>query len=123
MWDLLGAGLEPVSPALAGGFLTPAPPGSPVWLLSVGIVPQGPSMLEHTSAFHSFLLPSIIPLYGYLSVLQLMDMGYFTVLAVMNSAAMTFRCRCSRGKMSSCLLGDPGVELPGWVAFLFEISL
>ena len=27
MWDLPGAGLEPVSPALAGGFLTTAPPG------------------------------------------------------------------------------------------------
>ena len=29
MWDLPGPGLEPVSPALAGGFLTPAPPGKP----------------------------------------------------------------------------------------------
>ncbi|KAJ8782467.1 hypothetical protein J1605_010175 [Eschrichtius robustus] len=27
MWDLLGPGLEPVSPALAGGFLTTGPPG------------------------------------------------------------------------------------------------
>ena len=27
MWDLLGPGLEPVSPALAGRFLTTAPPG------------------------------------------------------------------------------------------------
>ena len=26
MWDLHGPGLEPVSPALAGGFLTTAPP-------------------------------------------------------------------------------------------------
>ena len=31
MWDLPGPGLEPVSPALAGGFLNTAPPGkSPV---------------------------------------------------------------------------------------------
>ena len=29
MWDLPGPGLEPVSPALAGGFLTTAPPGEP----------------------------------------------------------------------------------------------
>ena len=29
MWDPLGPGLEPVSPALAGGFLTTAPPGEP----------------------------------------------------------------------------------------------
>ena len=27
MWDLPGPGLEPVSPALTGGFLTTAPPG------------------------------------------------------------------------------------------------
>ena len=27
MWDLPGPGLEPVSPALAGGFLTTTPPG------------------------------------------------------------------------------------------------
>ena len=29
MWDLPGPGLEPVSPALAGGFLATAPPGKP----------------------------------------------------------------------------------------------
>ena len=29
MWDLPGPGLEPVSPALAGGFSTSAPPGEP----------------------------------------------------------------------------------------------
>ena len=29
MWDLPGPGLEPVSPALAGEFLTTAPPGKP----------------------------------------------------------------------------------------------
>ena len=30
MWDLPGPGLEPMSPALAGGFLTTAPPGKPL---------------------------------------------------------------------------------------------
>ena len=30
MWDLPGPGLELVSRALAGGFLTTAPPGSPL---------------------------------------------------------------------------------------------
>ena len=29
MWDRPGPGLEPVSPALAGGFLTTASPGKP----------------------------------------------------------------------------------------------
>ena len=27
MWDLPGPGLEPMTPALAGGFLTTVPPG------------------------------------------------------------------------------------------------
>ena len=27
MWDLPGSGIKPVSPALAGGFLTLVPPG------------------------------------------------------------------------------------------------
>ena len=30
MWDLPRPGLEPVSPTLAGGFLTTVPPGKPV---------------------------------------------------------------------------------------------
>ena len=29
MWDVPGPGHEPVSPALAGGFLTTVPPGKP----------------------------------------------------------------------------------------------
>ena len=29
MWDLPGPGIEPMSPALAGGFLTTVPPGKP----------------------------------------------------------------------------------------------
>ena len=32
MWDLPGPGLEPTSPALAGGFLTTAPPGKSSFL-------------------------------------------------------------------------------------------
>ena len=30
MWDLPGSGIEPVSPALAGGFFTTEPPGKPI---------------------------------------------------------------------------------------------
>ena len=29
MWDLPGPGIEPASPALAGGFFTTEPPGKP----------------------------------------------------------------------------------------------
>ena len=35
MWDLPRPGLEPVSPALAGGFSTPAPPGKPPELITI----------------------------------------------------------------------------------------
>ena len=31
MWNLLQTGMEPVSPALAGGFLSTVPQGSPQW--------------------------------------------------------------------------------------------
>ena len=34
MWDLPGPGLEPVSPALAGGFSTTAPPGKAQTILN-----------------------------------------------------------------------------------------
>ena len=34
MWDLPRPGLEPVSPALAGGFLTPVPSGKPETVFS-----------------------------------------------------------------------------------------
>ena len=37
MWDLPKPGLEPVSPALAGRFLTTAPPGKPLqYLFMIG---------------------------------------------------------------------------------------
>ena len=38
MWDLPGPGHEPVSPALAGGFLTTAPPGKPRAFLIICII-------------------------------------------------------------------------------------
>ena len=44
MWDLPGQGLEPVSPAMAGGFLTTAPPGKPL-LNCFGFVFAGPFLL------------------------------------------------------------------------------
>ena len=37
MWDLPGPGLEPVSPALAGGFLTTEPPGKS-WTTNINSV-------------------------------------------------------------------------------------
>ena len=44
MWDLPGPGLEPVSPALAGGFLTTEPPGKPD-RYGFNVVGGGPSWI------------------------------------------------------------------------------
>ena len=33
MWDIPGPGLKPVSPALAGGFLTTEPPGKSLFII------------------------------------------------------------------------------------------
>ena len=40
MWDLPRPGLKPVSPALAGGFSTTAPPGKPETNLFILFLPQ-----------------------------------------------------------------------------------
>ena len=43
MWDLPGPGIEPVSPALTGEFLTNEPPGmSDVVVLNHGFKERGP---------------------------------------------------------------------------------
>ena len=57
MWDLPGPGLEPVSPALAGGFLTTEPPGKPqksfisrMWLAFLAYISVGqfwPTSRQH----------------------------------------------------------------------------
>ena len=47
MWDLPGPGLQPKSLALAGGFLTTAPPGkSPVLLLNVSQIKYVRSQID-----------------------------------------------------------------------------
>ena len=45
MWDLPRPGLEPVSPALAGGFLTTAPPGKSSAITLIVISVYGMSFL------------------------------------------------------------------------------
>ena len=63
MWDLPGPGLEPVSPALADGFLTTAPPGKSrcrVYFQPFAhcVAPPGPGPLIHSTEAHAthFLL-------------------------------------------------------------------
>ena len=48
MWDLPGPGIEPVSPALAGGFFTAKPPGKPREMLFVSL---SPGFLEGEDVF------------------------------------------------------------------------
>ena len=62
MWDLPGPGLEPVSPALAGGFLTTVPPGKSLSLVDLMV------MLTLTVVFVKS------PMLSYLSFLLLVTM-------------------------------------------------
>ena len=74
MWDLLGPGIKPTSPALAGGFLTTAPPGkSCVHIFCVNI------------CFHFFWVDIWVELLGHMVTLCLMfwvtDKLFFKVAA------------------------------------------
>ena len=67
MWDLPGPGIEPVPPALAGGFLTIAPPGkSLTCFLSLKAVKQlnswkGPlGSLARESVFQLEVVTSVL---------------------------------------------------------------
>ena len=66
MWDLPRPGLEPVSPALAGGFSTTAPPGKPskffinlfifyfcFWLHRVFVAARGLSLVAASGGYSS----------------------------------------------------------------------
>ena len=62
MWDLPGPGLEPVSPALAGGFLTTAPPGKSLsnsleWSLPCLFNPINAVFLWHCPSFLTLTIP------------------------------------------------------------------
>ena len=64
MWDLPGPGLEPVSPALAGGFLTTAPPGKSL-LFSVFVFAQLPGYF-----FNLILSTTLLVFYFILLILS-----------------------------------------------------
>ena len=55
MWDLPGAGLKPMSPALAGGFLTTAPPGKSLIFVSDFKIHKRPQILPRTCFYAYFL--------------------------------------------------------------------
>ena len=43
LWDLPGPGIEPMSPAMAGGFLSTVPPGKSIYFPFLKIFVQGSS--------------------------------------------------------------------------------
>ena len=61
MWDLPGPGIKPMSPALAGGFLSTAPPGKSLSTLHLTVVSlQSPLIYNSSSAFLYKYLPFFI---------------------------------------------------------------
>ena len=53
MWDLPGPGLERLSPALAGGFLTTVPPGKPLIVIFTFV-----NNSKHLMITSVFIMPS-----------------------------------------------------------------
>ena len=52
MWDLPGPGIEPVSPALAGGFLTAEPQEKPCrWILNHWTTMEAQFLINYISKF------------------------------------------------------------------------
>ena len=72
MWDLPGPGLEPVSPALAGGFLTTAPPGKPLKSNFFISLPRGKEdsdpefVVYQFYAFTLYVLVTVLFIYIYI---------------------------------------------------------
>ena len=62
MWDLPGPGLEPVSPALVGGFLTTAPPGEhPLCVLVLCLSPPYPQPPPWATVDFFFIVSIVLP--------------------------------------------------------------
>ena len=69
MWDLPGPGLEPVSPELAGRFLTTAPPGKPasnflintlLWRISTTYKGRENSVMNPLPTFNNYELQQLL---------------------------------------------------------------
>ena len=81
MWDLPGPGLEPVSPALAGGFLTTASPGKPYFWAFYSV------LLINVSVFRP--VPCCFGYYSFCSMFWNQVMWWLQFCFV-------FACVCSR---------------------------
>ena len=79
MWDPPGPGLEPVSPALAGGFLATAPPGKP---------PNLPFKVKHfLENYNNYFLAFLcwyfsIKKYSFISFMNFMAFFFFLIILV-----------------------------------------
>ena len=90
MWDLPRPGLEPVSPALAGGFSTTAPPGKPpglilfsvMWSSFIFIVVYSISLSEYITIYLSILLLNF----------GLLQFGFLANNVAMNILVNVFHC-------------------------------
>ena len=114
MWDLPGPGLEPVSPASAGGFFTTAPPGE-----SLVYCFQRSFMLLCESVLHSFFIVewySVVmnmPHFAY-SLISWWVCGPFPLFGSYEWAAVNIVYRFLCGRLISFLLRlFLRVELPG----------
>ena len=61
MWDLPGPGIEPVSLALAGGFLTIGPPEKSLLFFISTVATLVQALMNFCLGFCSGLLPELIP--------------------------------------------------------------
>ena len=80
MWDLPGPGLERVSPALAGGLLTTAPPGKP-----------GKIFLKHVTALGDGI---VVGSFDYSYFVDCIGMFRFLVPASWICTAVDLHCCC-----------------------------
>ena len=90
MWDLPGPGLEPMLPALAGGFLTTAPPGksqiivmfSPVVFLFYAKNPYLALKLHTVNHYIIIHLDSAVYTAKFIVLLSFNFLSYFEVSAL-----------------------------------------
>ena len=82
MWDLCGPGLEPVSPPLAGGFLTTVPPGKPLFVsfsnsfISVLQFSEYRSFASLGRFIPRYFIPFDLRVNGVFSLISLSDLSF-----------------------------------------------
>ena len=106
MWDLPGPGLEPVSPALAGGFLTMAPPGKPKSVHSFYNTTQPPKEMFHNFQSLKYSKVHSKSLYIYLYIYILYMYIYRYIYICMYTYSYVYRNKCIYMKKDFIILVD-----------------